>query len=598
MSLGNRGLYGSILLLIPLLLAFGSSGVFANSAVEPVKVGEITHFTGTVLVRNSGRWSRVSEVPITLYKTDKVVTKDGRAEIMFIDAGTVRMERDSNVTLDLTSESTGLQYTKTGVGIKVLIGSVDIDINLRPQGMEVFTVRTPDMVAAIRGTTFPVRVNAAGTTRYDLSGDASVQGGQRSDLLSHPLLSLEDMSVPHTQLPRGDRAVAALPIMQTVDRVFTKSQQTDEQFRRFEAMKDAAEHRTTDDDPASLVEQALLARAQANSYLSMTEGYVLDAESSVAEIEWMGRHVVDSVTHYRKGRTSHRDQLLANMGLLFDWLLSPAHAELPTLSIEMELQTAQQALATAREILAIAQERAAKTAELAAAAQACLNSRDECSDEELRILATAAAAQAEAVQAAARAAAAQAIVAMNSYVDADPARYQTAQQAAANSLEHFQLATAAAVRAADAAAAAEAARDDALQLAYLQAVANQAAADANANASLANAIVATLLTHEIAYSTFILTNAHRISIQARRATEASERASAATTPESARGYARSAESHRAQTAERWLQGSLGREPHPGLGLGSTFQDPGPGTQPPPSGGSSTPIDASPIGRME
>ena len=599
MSLGNRGLYGSILLLIPLLLLLTSGAALANSAVEPVKVGDITHFTGTVLVRSTGRWSRLSEVPVALYKTDKVVTKDGRAEITLVDTGTVRMDRDSNITITQRMEGTGMRCECVGRQVNVLVGSVLFDIDLHRDGPEEFKVRTPDMVAAIRGTTFPVVVNADGTTRYDLSGDAAVRGGERSDLLSQPQLRNEDITIPHARLPRGDRAVAALPIMQAVDRVFAKNQQTDEQFKRFEAMVDAAEHQaTTSNDPVAIVGQARISKARADSYLRKTEGYVLDAESSVAEVERMTRQVVGSITYYRSGSPSYRDQLLASMGLLLEWLLPPAaHAAAESvLSAEMDLQAAQTALAAARQALELATAHAAKAAEAAEAAEACLTSREGCSDEELRILAAAADAQAGAVEAAAYAAAAQAIVAMNSYVGTDENKRDAAREAANSALEHARIASGAAIRASAAAAAAEDARGDALQLAYLQTVANLAAAEANANAAIAEAIVATLLTQDVCNVTFAMTNAKRIGTVAEQADEAAQRASAATTPETARGHATSAQRHWEQT-ERWLQGFLGGEHRPDLSR--IFQEPERATQQQPiGGGGSTPEDASPIGRME
>ena len=81
----------------------------AFSSAEPavVKLGDVTSYTGDVLVRTKGIWKRLKAVPHPVFSSDKVVTKRGRAEIAFVDGGILKINLDSNLSVVEKKEAEG-----------------------------------------------------------------------------------------------------------------------------------------------------------------------------------------------------------------------------------------------------------------------------------------------------------------------------------------------------------------------------------------------------------------------------------------------------------------------------------------------------------
>jgi hypothetical protein len=147
------------------------------SAAFAEKLGEITSYTGEVLIRSKGEWSKITNVPQPVFSSDKVVTKRGRAEIRFVDGGFIRMHLDSILSIIRIKETTVLTTKKpvTSRTVKVLVGEIWFDVNVK-KGHS-FKFRTPSMTAAIRGTSGPVKHTLDGqssigfrTGRGDISG--------------------------------------------------------------------------------------------------------------------------------------------------------------------------------------------------------------------------------------------------------------------------------------------------------------------------------------------------------------------------------------------------------------------------------------------
>ena len=70
----------------------------AQGIKKEAQMGDIIVSSGEVLVRAKGRWSRLKSVPHPLFSTDKVVTRQGRAEIRLTSGGTIRLDVDSNLS--------------------------------------------------------------------------------------------------------------------------------------------------------------------------------------------------------------------------------------------------------------------------------------------------------------------------------------------------------------------------------------------------------------------------------------------------------------------------------------------------------------------
>ncbi|MCP4351474.1 MAG: FecR domain-containing protein [Desulfobacterales bacterium] len=143
-----------------------------------VRIGDVTAFTGNVLVRTNGKWSKLEKIPFPIFTSDKVVTRQGRAEVEFIGGGILRLDAESNVSINQSEVRSGVLLSK-GAGctrqVNVLVGKVWFKVKVRKKNTKINFI-TPTMVAAIRGSELTLKVKKDGTD-YNYEGDVEISGG-------------------------------------------------------------------------------------------------------------------------------------------------------------------------------------------------------------------------------------------------------------------------------------------------------------------------------------------------------------------------------------------------------------------------------------
>ena len=163
-------------ILLAILVLAPVCGAAPEGAVV-VKVGDITSFGGAVFVRTKGVWGRLRKAPHPIFSSDKIVTKQGRAQVGFVDGGRMRVNVDSNITIVQNVSMKGMFAKKRVVSreVKVLVGTVWFDVKVRKN--DKLTFRTPSMTAAIRGTSGQAGSDKEGKGIFGLtSGKAEVSG--------------------------------------------------------------------------------------------------------------------------------------------------------------------------------------------------------------------------------------------------------------------------------------------------------------------------------------------------------------------------------------------------------------------------------------
>lgn len=161
--------------LFPMAVVFALLLPLQSSAAEEnaVKMGDIVAYSGEVLVRSKGVWSRLSEVPHPIYSADKVVTRRGRAEMKVPNGGKIMMDIDTNLSF---AEKRSAPLVRK---VNVLVGDVWFD--LKAGKGETFEFKTPSMAAVIKGTSGKFSVSHAGISYYRLtSGSAAFSGSFKS----------------------------------------------------------------------------------------------------------------------------------------------------------------------------------------------------------------------------------------------------------------------------------------------------------------------------------------------------------------------------------------------------------------------------------
>lgn len=195
---------GFFTMLLIFLLAFPLYA-FARTPQNVVKLGDVTSYTGEVMVRTKGVWKKLDVVPYPVFSSDKVVTGRGRAEIRFVDGGVLKLDMDSNISI---VEKKVFKENITARRINVLVGNLWFDIKVK-KGKSV-EFRTPSMVADIKGTSGKLRIDPDGRSYYRLVGGSAdfygnVRAIPRTEAVGPP-------DVTAAVLPQSDPAVQNLPV--------------------------------------------------------------------------------------------------------------------------------------------------------------------------------------------------------------------------------------------------------------------------------------------------------------------------------------------------------------------------------------------------
>ena len=251
----------------------------AKSSLEAVKIGDVTTFTGEVLIRINGKWSRLERVPQPIYSSDKVVTRQGRAEIGFADGGILRLDIDTNISISQTKEKKGLFSKKETVSrqVNVLVGKFWVDVKIKKGNKLRF--RTPSMVAAIKVSQLIGKVRPDGSTEVGKKGQVELSGNYNETAPKE--ISSDDVNMKPGSLPQSDPEVDNSD-MQRLAR---------QSVQRTDAAKQTvadADTRLENTNKSNIKEQALAAAAKAEAASAEATANIISAEEVLAEAVQMG----------------------------------------------------------------------------------------------------------------------------------------------------------------------------------------------------------------------------------------------------------------------------------------------------------------------
>ncbi|MGA1868947.1 MAG: FecR domain-containing protein [bacterium] len=190
----------------------------ATRTGEPIQLGEITSFSGEVLIKTKGTWSKLEKTPCIIFSTDKIVTRRGRAEVRLVDGGIIRIDLDSNLSIAEKEDAEGFMVRKkvTARQVNLLVGGIWFDIKVKKKERVKF--RTPTMTAGIRGTSGEFRVGIKGDTQYGLAtGKADTIGNYNA--ISHPT-PISHSDIIEKSLPKSNPFVDKSPIQQSAIKAF------------------------------------------------------------------------------------------------------------------------------------------------------------------------------------------------------------------------------------------------------------------------------------------------------------------------------------------------------------------------------------------
>jgi|GEM_PF-1995065 len=178
----GRLLFQRILALIFCFAFFGAtSDVEAGS-----KVATIVNLRGQAEVLTASGQHRALSVGSQLEEMDTVVTGfDGRVKILFVEGNN---EVVVGTRTRVQIKSAGTEEKNTGTSLFLEAGQLRSNVNRKytGRGKDVFEVRTPNVVAGVRGTIFHVAYDRSSSVVATLKGLVAVQAGSAPALLVSP----------------------------------------------------------------------------------------------------------------------------------------------------------------------------------------------------------------------------------------------------------------------------------------------------------------------------------------------------------------------------------------------------------------------------
>lgn len=138
----------------------------ALSDAEPI--GRLTDFSGDVIIKSKGSWAAQPTLNYPLYSSDKVVTRLGKATIIFNDGAIVKIENNSNLLIDERVEVKGFfrKIRTIKRRLRLLLGKLHFKTGSSRHKREMI-FETATAVMGIRGT--------AGTLSIDADGQPYIQ---------------------------------------------------------------------------------------------------------------------------------------------------------------------------------------------------------------------------------------------------------------------------------------------------------------------------------------------------------------------------------------------------------------------------------------
>lgn len=204
----------------------------SKQTFDELTAGKITAYTGEVLIRSRGTWKKLDKVPQYLYSADKVVTRHGRAKIVFVDGNYLLMDLESNVTITVVGDTDSTASDKRNKWSLIHVALGKVVVEAEEQGPRNYIVRTPETVAWMEKGILPVIVANDGKTVYDYSGQAHAVGGIRTFISEQRRLNSDDVSIHVSRLPAPLPIAALMPIQVAASDAVTAREKTDRILER------------------------------------------------------------------------------------------------------------------------------------------------------------------------------------------------------------------------------------------------------------------------------------------------------------------------------------------------------------------------------
>lgn len=120
------------------------------------KIAEITSIEGKVLARTKMKWVVVNKTPYPVYNGDHIVTRRGKAEIMFNDVSVLRLGLESNVKIFERKITGGLIRKQVMVRRNIKMAMGHIYVNMKKWPNYEIRFETPTLIIDFKGTEFTV----------------------------------------------------------------------------------------------------------------------------------------------------------------------------------------------------------------------------------------------------------------------------------------------------------------------------------------------------------------------------------------------------------------------------------------------------------
>ncbi len=141
----------------------------ADASAAPQPIATLASMDGTVVVRSNGDWGATPRIGMDLYPDDRIVTRKGKAKVVFLDGGHLEIQNNSNVEIQQWEEKKGF-FSKTKKlrrRIMLFLGKMSFDSgNSRAEHQ----LATPTAVCGLRGTSGVLSIGADGDVYLTFTG--------------------------------------------------------------------------------------------------------------------------------------------------------------------------------------------------------------------------------------------------------------------------------------------------------------------------------------------------------------------------------------------------------------------------------------------
>ena len=195
-------------------LAVMLSGVLLSAPclfADDQPVATVKQITGDVMIRHEENWVTVKTVPASLFNGDKISTEQGRAEIYFIDDGSVlTLDVGTNITVRAPEKQAGGGLLRR---IEIYMGDVWFD--MKKNLAQKTDLVTPTAVGGLRGTQGLVQVENSEHSEFTLKeGELEIVNRPRAGSTDRPqsvrLHAGETLTARHGEVLQARKAVGIL----------------------------------------------------------------------------------------------------------------------------------------------------------------------------------------------------------------------------------------------------------------------------------------------------------------------------------------------------------------------------------------------------